>query len=92
MANPNPGDPRDDPSTTTPPQQTTLFHGGLTYDHTDPSGKRVYKSGDGGFYTDDPDMNSVSGFIPYTADNPNPGPNPHPNPGPNLLSPFTRAA
>jgi hypothetical protein len=49
------------------PAQTTLFHGGLTPIKTLPDGKRVYQAGDGTTWTDDPNMNSVTGFIPYAA-------------------------
>ena len=43
--------------------------GGLqgTYLYTDANGKRVYRGADGNLYTDDPDPQSVGGFIPYTG-------------------------
>lgn len=78
---PDPYDQPYPPPDQTQPTQTTLFHGGLTLDHVDASGKRVYKSGDGGFYTDDPDMHSVSGFVPYTAGSGAPTAPPPPGPG-----------
>ena len=51
----------------TAPQDTTLFHGGLTLVRTDPDGKRVYQGADGTMWTDDPNMASESGFVPYAA-------------------------
>jgi len=61
-ANPYPTEPAP-----TAPQDTSLFHGGLTLIRTDPNGKRVYQGADGTVWTDDPSMSSTSGFIPYTA-------------------------